>query len=435
MPDSDSLLVMRNMTISPLQSIGRTVQILLVAGYLTLPATTIAADGSDNFKAFVGARIIDGTGKPAMEKATILVKNGRIAAVGRSVKVPAGTQQIDVSGKTIIPGLINAHGHVNDISQLGLYARYGVTTVLSLGGDKEIQFRDQTRSEQQTPAVSRARLFIAGPIPVSKTAADARQAVDGLAAAKTDIVKFRLDDNLGRGTKMAPEVYTAIIDEAHQKGMRVAAHIVTLADAKAVLRAGADYIAHSVRDEEMDGEVIALLKKNKAFYSPTLMRELSTFVYGDKPAFLKDPFLLKDGNKAEMAKAQEPAFQETMRNDKTGMWYKEHLPVAMRNLKKAEDAGIPVAMGTDTGPAYRFQGYFEHLELEYMTKAGLTPMQALVASTSTAARCLKAADQIGSLEAGKWADFAVLGANPLDDIRNTQKLDSVWIAGNLVPAK
>jgi imidazolonepropionase-like amidohydrolase len=87
----------------------------------------------DNFKAFVGARIIDCTGKPAMEKATILVKNGRIAAVGRSVKVPAGTQQIDVSGKTIIPGLINAHGHVNDISQLGLYARYGVTTVFSLG--------------------------------------------------------------------------------------------------------------------------------------------------------------------------------------------------------------------------------------------------------------------------------------------------------------
>ena len=70
-----------------------------------------------------------------------------------------------------------------------------------------------------------------------------------------------------------------------------------------------------------------------------------------------------------------------------------------------------------------------------MTKAGLTPMQALVAATGTAARCLKAADQFGTLEAGKWADFAVLGANPLDDIKNTQKLDSVWIAGNLVPAR
>jgi imidazolonepropionase-like amidohydrolase len=92
-------------------------------------------------------------------------------------------------------------------------------------------------------------------------------------------------------------------------------------------------------------------------------------------------------------------------------------------------------MGTDTGPPYRFQGYFEHLELEYMTKAGMTPMQTLVSATSTAARCLNAADQFGTLEAGKWADLVVLGANPLDDIRNTQKIDSVWIAGNRVPAK
>ena len=419
-PDGDNLLVMR---------------ILLVTALLMLPTVLPAQNSSTGLQAFVGARIIDGTGKPAVEKATLLIKNGRIAAVGRSVKVPAGTRRIDVSGKTIIPGLINGHGHVSDMSQLGLYARYGVTTVFSLGGDKEISLRDQTRNEQQTSALARSRLYIAGPIPVSKTPEDARKAVDALAVAKTDIVKFRLDDNLGRGTKMAPDVYAAIIDEAHRKGMRVAIHIVTLADAKAVLRLGADYIAHSIRDQELDQETIDLLKKDKAFYTPTLMREVSTFVYGDKPAFLADPFLLKDGNQAEIAKAREVAFQEAMRNDTNGIWYKEHLPVAMRNLKKVEDAGVPVVMGTDTGPAYRFQGYFEHLELEYMTKAGLTPMQTLVAATRTAASSLGAADQIGSLEEGKWADFVVLAANPLDDIRNTRKLESVWIAGNRVPAK
>jgi imidazolonepropionase-like amidohydrolase len=406
----------------------------LPVAFLILTAIfTCGAAAQD--QAFIGARIIDGTGKTPVEKATLLVRNGRIAAMGPSVKIPAGAERIDVSGKTIIPGLINGHGHVNDPGQLGLYARYGVTTVFSLGGDKEIELRDQTRAEQQTPALARARLYIAGPIPVPKTAEDGRKAVDAIAAAKTDIVKFRLDDNLGHSVKMPPEAYTAIIDEAHKKGMRVAVHVVTLADAKAVLRLGADYIAHSIRDEEIDGEAIGLLKKNNAFYTPTLMREVSTFVYAEKPAFLSDPFLLKDGNKAEMTKAQDPAFQETMRNDKSGLWYKEHLPVAMRNLKKIEDAGVPVVMGTDTGPPYRFQGYFEHMELESMTKAGLTPMQALVSATSTAARCLHAADQLGTLESGKWADFVVLAANPLDDIRNTQKLESVWIAGNRVPAK
>jgi imidazolonepropionase-like amidohydrolase len=404
----------------------------VLAAILTALFTTGAAAQD---RAFTGARIIDGTGKAPVEKASLLVRDGRIVAIGADVKIPAGAERIDVAGKTIIPGLINGHGHVSDLGQLGLYARYGVTTVFSLGGDKEIEFRDQTRAEQQTPGLTRARLYIAGPIPTSKTAEDGRKAVDAIAAAKTDIVKIRLDDNLGRSVKMPPEAYTAIIDEAHKKGMRAAVHVVTLADAKAVLRLGADYIAHSIRDEEVDGETIALLKKNNAFYTPTLMREVSTFVYAEKPAFLSDPFLLKDGNKAEMTKAQDPAFQENMRNDKSGMWYKEHLPVAMRNLKKIEDAGVPVVMGTDTGPPYRFQGYFEHMELEYMTKAGLTPMQALVSATSTAARCVHAADQLGTLAPGKWADFVVLAANPLEDIRNTRKIESVWIAGGRVPAK
>jgi imidazolonepropionase-like amidohydrolase len=351
------------------------------------------------------------------------------------VKIPAGVEKIDTTGKTIIPGLINAHGHVGDLSQLGLYARYGITAVFSLGGDRELALRDQTRAEQQTPALTRARLYIAGPIPASKTPEDARKAVDALAAAKTDIVKFRLDDQLGTATPMAPEVYAAIIDQAHKKGMRVAVHVVKLADAKAVLKLGVDIIAHSVRDQELDNETIALLKKNKAFYCPTFLREVSTFIYAEKPAFLSDPFLIKDVNQAELAKVQEPQFQEAMRNNKAAMWYKEHLAVAMRNLKKLDGTGVQVVMGTDTGPPYRFQGYFEHLELEYMTKAGFTPMQALVSATSTAAQCLKAADQFGALEKGRWADFVVLGANPLDDIRNTQKVESVWIAGNRVPAK
>jgi imidazolonepropionase-like amidohydrolase len=381
--------------------------------------------------AFTNARLIDGTGKPPVENATIVVRNGRVEAAGRSVKAPDGAQRVDLSGKTVIPGLINAHGHVANLDQLGLYARYGVTTVFSLGGDREVELRDQTRADQQKPGLTRARLFIAGPIPTSKTAEEGRKAVEQLAAAKVDIVKIRIDDQLGRGQKMPVEAYTAILNEAHKRGMRVAVHVVTLADAKAVLKLGADIIAHSVRDQEIDSETIALLKKTGAFYIPTFTRELSTYVYGENPSWLKDPFLTRDGNKAEQSRAADPAFQASMAKDAAGQWYKEHLPIAMRNAKKLYDAGVPVAMGTDSGPPQRFQGYFEHMELEHMVKAGLTPMQTIVASTSTAAKAVKAAD-VGTIEAGKWADFVVLGGNPLDDIRNTRKIESVWIGGSKI---
>ena len=407
----------------------------LAAGAFVSPGVAATDESANAVRAFTGARIIDGTGKPAIENATLLVRKGRIEAVGRSVKIPAGAQRIDASGKTIIPGLISGHSHVSDAAQLDTYAHYGVTTVFSLGGDNEIAIRDQVRAAEQTPALTHSRLLIAGPVVVAKTPADARKAVDELTAAHTDIVKFRLDDNLGAVRKMAPEVYTVILEEAHRKGMRVAVHVVYLSDAKAVLRLGADYIAHSVRDEEIDGETIALLKKNKAFYCPTLMREVSTFVYPESPAFLRDPLLLNFADPREVARVQDAVFVQRIRSDRGAQWYKEHLPVAMRNLKQVSDAGVPVVMGTDTGPPGRFQGYFEHLELEYMVEAGLTPMQTIAAATSTAARFAHVSDRVGTLAPGKWADLLVLNANPLDDIRNTRKIDSVWIAGSRVSAK
>ena len=370
-------------------------------------------------KAFVGARIIDGTGKAPIENATLIVRNGHIEAVGTSVKVPAGAQRIDATGKTIIPGLASGHSHVFNAGQLERYARYGITTVMSLGGDNEIAIRDQLRSEHPT---GHAHLFIAGPIVVSKTPEDAPAKRCRSSRCRED--RYRKVSpgrpRLGKATKMSPEVYTAIFDEAHKKGMRVAVHVVVLSDAKAVLKLGANMIAHSVRDQDIDDETIALLKKNRAVYCPTFTRELSTYVYGEKPAFLKDPFLLNNADKAEVAKVEDPAFQEKMRNDKGGQWYKEHLPVAMRNMKKVFDAGVPIVMGTDTGaPTGRFQGYFEHVELDYKVQAGLTPMQSLVAATSNVAKFLHAS-VLGTLETGNSADLVLLNAYPLDDIKNTR---------------
>jgi imidazolonepropionase-like amidohydrolase len=288
-------------------------------------------------------------------------------------------------------------------------------------------------------------LYVAGPIRDSSaipgavavtTPEEARKGVDELIRNKPDIIKVRVDDFRGARQKMTPEVYAAVIDEAHKNGFRTAAHIVFLDDAKGVLRAGVDYIAHSVRDREVDEEFIALMKKHRVSYSPTLTRELAVFTYSETPSFFSDPFFLKEADPAEIAQMQDPKRQDTMRTDPSALWYKEHMAVAMRNLKTLSDAGINIAMGTDSGGGPgRFQGYFEHLELEYETQAGLTPMQALVSATSGAAKAINISKEVGTLEKGKLADFLVLTANPLDDIRNTRAIESVWIGGVRVPAR
>lgn len=401
-----------------------------------------AAAAEDRGRAWTGVRIIDGTGRPAIENATLFIRGGEIQAVGKRVKLPKGVTRIDATGKTIIPGLINAHGHVNDPAQLGTYLRDGITTVFSLGGDREFALREQ--SATAAPGTV-PHLYVAGPIQDSsaipgavaiKSPEGARRSVDELILKKPDIVKVRVDDFRGARPKMSPEVYLAVIDEAHKNGYRTAAHIVLLDDAKGVLRAGVDYIAHSVRDREVDDEFIRLMKERHAFYSPTLTREVAVFTYSERPAFFDDPFFLKEADPAEIPKMQDPKRQESVRNDQSAQWYRDHLPVAMRNLKALQDAGIVIAMGTDSGGGPgRFQGYFEHLELEYETKAGLTPMQALVSATSGAAQAVHISQHAGTLEKGKWADFVVLNANPLDDIRNTRTIDSVWIGGTQVPPK
>jgi imidazolonepropionase-like amidohydrolase len=408
-----------------------------------LSQTQSSGDAANDVgKAWVGARIIDGSGRPPIEKGTLFIRGGRIEAVGKKVKLPAGVTRIDATGKTIIPGLINAHGHVNSPEQLGFYLRDGITTVLSLGGDKEFALRKQCAL---APPGTVPHLYVAGPIQDSTaipgavavtTPEQARQSVDELILNKPDIVKLRVDDFLGARPKMSPEVYQAVIDEAHKNGYRTAAHVVLLDDAKGVLRAGVNYIAHSVRDREVDDEFIRLMKQHHAFYSPTLTREVAVFTYSETPAFFSDPFFLKEADPAEVAKMSDPKHQESVRNDRAAQWYKDHLPIAMHNLKALSDAGVVIVMGTDSGGGPgRFQGYFEHLELEYETKAGLTPMQALVSATSGAAEAVNISQQAGTLEKGKWADFLVLHANPLDDIRNTHAIDSVWIGGVQVPSK
>jgi imidazolonepropionase-like amidohydrolase len=158
-------------------------------------------------------------------------------------------------------------------------------------------------------------------------------------------------------------------------------------------------------------------------------------VYASEPQFFADPFFVKEADPAVLAELRRPERMKTVAANPSTARYREALRVASLNLKTLFDAGVPIAMGTDTGPPARFQGYFEHLELERMVAAGLTPAQALVAATSGAARCLGLSANVGTLQAGRWADILVLRQDPLADVRNTRTLESVWIAGNRVPAR
>ena len=405
---------------------SRTVSVLLVA-----IATTASAQSS--VKAFTDLRLIDSTGATPLTTSTIVVRDGRIAAVGPSSRtnVPAGAQRISLRGKVVIPGLINSHGHVNTPDDLRTYAAYGVTTVVSLGGESEAVFA--ARAAQNIPTLDRARVYVSGPVLTPRTPDEARTLVAGVAEQKVDWVKIRVDDNLGAATKMPPEVYRAVIDEAHKRGLRVATHLYYLDDAKALLAAGTDFIAHSVRDQKVDDEFVAALKASNRCYTPTLMREVSTWVYESTPDFFSDTLFRKHANPDWVAAGRDPARQQATRTNAAAQTYKAQFPFAVMNLERLAEAGVPIAMGTDTGPAGRFQGYFELMELEEMVKAGMPAAQVLKSATSVAARCMGLDRDLGTIEPGKWADFVVLDGNPLADISNVRRISSVWIAGNRVP--
>jgi imidazolonepropionase-like amidohydrolase len=394
-------------------------------------------------RVFVGARLVDGTGAKPIENAVVVVRGDRIAQVATMSEpgtIRETAERVDVRGRTIMPGFINAHGHVagtkglksapefntreNVERQLKLYASYGVTSVYSLGDDGPPGAAIRTE-----PPVGRARLFIAGPV-ISATTADAAAAdVEKVAALGVDWLKFRVDDTLGTAKKMPKEAWKTVIERGHARKIPVAAHMFYLDDAKDLLREGIDVLAHSVRDKPIDEEFVRLAKERDVCLVPTLTREVSTFVYESTPAWFTDAFFLKHADTAAVEQLKDSKRQEAMRTSTSAQKYKVALEMASANLKKMKDAGMRVAFGTDSGPPARFQGYFEHMELELMVKAGLTPMDAIVSATGDAARCMKNTTGLGTLKAGAPADFVIYREDPTKDIRATRSIESVWVAG------
>jgi len=406
--------------------------------------------------------LIDGTGRAPVTNAAMIVDSGRITWVGPAaqLKTPANAETVDLTGKFVMPGIINLHGHLGatvDLDQsadhltadnvgknLKAYASYGVTTVLSMGTDKD--FVLDMRNKQRATRPAETRIYSAGQGFIYKggygglagvnqgvsTPAEVAKQLDALAAKKVDMVKLWMDDHLGEQKKMPYDIAQAIIDGAHKRGLPVSAHIFYLADAKKLVDFGVNGLAHSVRDQPVDQALIDSMKKHGTWQlAATLSREASMFAYGKTPPFISDPFFTGGVSAKVVGTLKNPDYQKKQAADPHFAHYREFLETAKMNLKKLADAGVKYGFGTDSGPPGRFPGYFEHWELELMVEAGLTPTQVIHAATGSAAEFLNAKD-LGTLEKTKWADFIVLDKNPLEDIKNSRSIRAVYIAGNRV---
>lgn len=408
--------------------------------------------------------LIDGTGKAPVPGAAMVITDGRIRYAGTKAKaaVPQGASKIDLTGKYVMPGIINLHGHLGNVkglvqdpknytpenldANLKTYASYGVTTVVSMGSDQDLIL--QRRAAQRAtgrPKTTRIYTAYRGftgkagyptsapgmkgvPFEVS-TRDEVKKDVAILADKKVDIVKIWVDDHFGRESKIPFDLSAAIIEEAHKHGLKVGAHVFYYGDARSLVERGLDALLHSVRDKDVDDAFIATMKKHNAWMAAaTFTRELSAFTYAKPPAWLNDPFF-KRGVTPDVIKTLSTPGQKAVSADPR---FETALQVAKRNLKRLVDAGVKYGFGTDTGPPARFPGYFEHLEMEMMAEAGLTPSQIIQAATKNSAEFLGASKDLGTLETGKWADLLVLGRNPLENIKNTRSLETVMIAGEKV---
>jgi imidazolonepropionase-like amidohydrolase len=414
--------------------------------------------------AFRNFTLFDGSDRHPVADAAMVVENGRISWIGAgsALAAPPGVVPIDLTGAFVIPGLIDLHGHLGntvDLTQdranytresverdLRTYAAYGVTAVQSMGTDQDAIFA--VRAEQRAGRPTMARVYTAGQglvfaggygglagvnQPVA-TVAEAEQAVAAQADRGVDVVKLWLDDELGTMPKMPVPMSQAIISAAHKRNLRVLAHVFYHDDARRLVDQGIDGFVHGVRDRPLDQALVARMKERGTWQvAGTLSREASMFAYGTPAPFLTDPFFLRGVSPGATALLASAERQKTVSSGPNFKRYPAFFETAKRNYKTLVDAGVLHGVGTDSGPPGRFPGFFEHWELELMVEAGLTPRQALTAATRRGAEWLRAGD-LGTLEPSRWADFLVLDADPLADIRNTRRIRSVYIAGQSVPA-
>jgi imidazolonepropionase-like amidohydrolase len=405
---------------------------------------------------------VDGRGTVAQ---AIAIGSGAVVAVGTSAEIKAragnGARIIDLAGKTVMPTLISTHVHpgfqkgatyvaanytreavLNDLNR-ALY--FGISVVQSQGIERgDVLYR--IRAEQAAGTLGGAKLLVAGrgvgapnagPGAAAyagiayeiTTEAEARRAVEELAANQVDIVKIWVDDRNGRALRLSPELYRTVIDAAHERGLRVNAHVFYHADAEGLVAAGIDGLVHMVRDVEMSDALIAEIVERKTYVNANISSPRRATQAGTPPWLTHaDPMLrlLTESVAPEVIAKMESAFRQ--RSPAAVVDARERYAILERNLAKLSAAGANVVLGADTGVEDHLFGLAEHLELQAMVDAGMTPAQVLVAATSRAAEYLRLDDR-GSLIPGKRADLLVLDASPLDDIVNTLRISRTFING------
>ncbi len=417
---------------------------------------------------YEGARLIIGDAGAPIENGAFLVRNGHIAAIGPkgSVKAPAGVMRIDLAGKTVMPAMNNVHVHIgyegyvswsvenhtpeNVLDHLEREAFYGVGTALTMGDQPSAFAMGFQRNQLAGKFPPAARFFFAagfappggGPdalliqgttplhaISEVSTPEEARAAVRKIAALQIREVKFWVDNrdnNRGAHKKMPPEVYSALIDEAHKHGMIVHAHATNMQDQKGVVKAGVDVLVHTVVNERIDDELVALLREKKPYWAPVMG--------------LADRSELCDGPVPFIEQAMPDSVIAAIRAGKT--WLPSPPcsgPLSAQAAQREENlrynfsrylaAGARVVLSTDAGVSQKYSyGFAEHHEIAMYVSLGMKPAEAILVSTSRPTEVLRLKDT-GTLARGKRADFIVLNANPLEDIHNTRRIDSVYLYG------